>query len=60
MQLKKESACLFANRLVTFQSNAVNRRIRVGVGLVFFFFILRRHYMKHTRTKRQDSESYLK
>ena len=43
-----ESASLSVNRLVDFQPNAVNKRIRVGVELVFCLFILRRHYIKHT------------
>ena len=34
-----ESASLSVNRLVDFQPNAVNKRIRVGVELVFCLFL---------------------
>ena len=55
-----ESASLSVNLLVEFQPNALSKRIRVGVELVFCLFILRRHCIKHTGSKWQDIESYMK
>jgi len=50
------SASLSVNRLVDFQSNATNKRIPVGVGLVIYLFTARKqlHLRGARTTKRRN------